>query len=260
MRYRPYVMALVAGVGLAMCAGLLLAQAPDQGGAPAAPPVRERRGPAAAPMLAMLLAGENINSQVANTDTGVDLTITTDRPEAVAALQERIQGAVMAIQQVEGLRRGPWADVEVSSRKVETGAVVSFTSDRPEVVQRLQQGMPQQVANARAQAQQWGAGAARWQATRDALTVLAREDVKVEVKETDSGITVTITSADPETVKQIKEKLSAYYKGQQEQARTMPQRGGPGMGGPRGPGAAGGAPGPRGGARGGARRGQEAAQ
>jgi hypothetical protein len=257
MRYRPYVIALVAGVGLAMCAGLVLAQAPDQGGAPAAPPVRERRGPGAAPILAMLLAGENISSEVANTDKGVDLTITTDRPEAVAALQERIQGVVMAIQQTEGARRGPWADVEVSSRKVEKGAVVSFTSDRPEVVQRLQQGMPQQVANARAQAQQ---GMARWQATREALTVLAREDVKVEVTETDSGVTITITSADPETVKQIKEKLSPYYKGQQEQARAMLQRGGPGMGGFRGPGAAGGAPGPRGGARGGARRGQGAAQ
>jgi hypothetical protein len=250
-------MALVAGVGLAMCAGLVLAQAPDQGAAPAAPPVRERRAPAAAPMLAMLLAGEGINSQVANTDKGVDLTITTDRPEAVAALQERIQGVVMAIQQAEGLRRGPWADAEVSSRKVEKGVVVSFTSDRPEVVQRLQQNLPQQVANARAQAQQ---GMARWQATRDALTVLARDDVKVEVKETDSGVTVTITSADPETVKQIKEKLSPYYKGEQEQARAMLRGGGRGMGGFMGGFGGPGAPGPRAGARGGGRRGQGAAQ
>jgi len=55
---------------------------------------------------------------------------------------------------------------------------------------------------------------------RKALGVLALEGVVLNVKETDSGISVTINSKDPEAAKAIKANLPAYF----EQLQAMAQR------------------------------------
>jgi len=253
MRHRPYIVALLAGVGLIVCAGLVLAQAPDWAAGPQGRPERQwQRGPG----LFMLLFREDVTCEVTNTDKGVDLKVTSQKPDGVAALQEDVQTVVMNLQGLADQPREPGAeggrgrpgrdimallaagDAEISCKKVENGVVVSFTSDKPEVVQRLQQEMPQRVADAREQAQQFRQGFERWQRAREALAVLANEQVKVEVEETAKGISVTVTSENPETVKQIKEKLTAYYQEQQELARNM-LRWGARMGGPGGPAGAG---------------------
>lgn len=260
---------LFVGLGLVACAGLVLAQAPDMPRGPGGPggpgAGRMGQGPGGfRPGLGMLVAGEDVQVEVTNTDNGVDLTITTEDPEAVEALQGRVEGGVMRLEQIAqgarermGPRRGPGelpgeffgllvaGDLEVTSRGVDDGAVVSFTSDRPEVVEALQQNMPQWAAQAQEGGRRWQEMRARWERTREALAVIANEEVNIEVAETDDGITVSITSENPEVVAQIKEKLPEYFEGQQEAARMGAQWGGGRFGGPeagRGPGERPGAP------------------
>ena len=89
--------------------------------------------------------------------------------------------------------------------------VVSFESEKPDVVQNLQQNMPQWMAEARDRGAQMQEQMRRWEQTRRALQLLAAENVTLEVEETEDGITVKVVSDDPETAKQIKELLPQYF-------------------------------------------------
>jgi hypothetical protein len=182
----------------------------------------------------LLLERPEAETTVTNTDKGVDLTMKAKNPRQVVALQEQVQQAVMNLEQLrERLAQAPQqrgqradallgllagGDLVVSSRKTDDGVVVSFASDKPEVVQTLQQSMPQWVAQAQARAGRVGQ---RRQATLDALQILANEQVKVEVKETDKGIVIEVTSDDPALAKEVKEKLAEYFRNQQTQARNL---------------------------------------
>nr|MCK4375399.1 flagellar hook-length control protein FliK [Candidatus Brocadiia bacterium] len=266
MRLRSRMTALLAGIGLVACAGLVLAQAPDWGGGAGGGGGgfggRQRQGQRWRPGLALLVAGEGVEVQVANTDNGVDLTLSAEGAEAVEELQNRVQGGVMRLAQTAerareqmgpqerpaGRRRDIFrllidGDLEIGAKKTENGMVVSLTSDNPEVVQALQEDMPQRVAAARAAGQQLGDAQARWQRTRQAFAVLANDEVKLEVKETEDGISVLITSENPQVVKQIQATLADYFRGQKESAQAALQWGGGGPAQWRGvrPGAPGGA-------------------
>lgn len=255
MKLRSRMTALLAGIGLVACGGLVLAQAPDWGGgggfgggggggfAGGAGGQRQRQR--WRPGLALLVAGEGVEVQVANTDNGVDLTLSAEGAEAVEELQNRVQGGVMRLTQTAerareqmgdqerpaGRRRDIFrllldGDLEIGARKTENGMVVSLTSDDPEVVQALQETMPQRVAAARVAGQQLGDAQARWQRTRQAFAVLANDEVKLEVQETEDGISVLITSENPEVVKEIQATLADYFNGQKESAQAALQWGG----------------------------------
>ena len=131
-------------------------------------------------------------------------------------------------------------DVDISLINADNGVVIRFTSEKPEVVQTLQQEMPQWVGRAQeagAQVRQLGERARR---RREAMELLASDQVALEVKETENGITVNVTSEDPEVIKQIKERLVEYFKNQKELARRAEERANRPAGqagGPMGPGA-----------------------
>jgi uncharacterized alkaline shock family protein YloU len=244
--------ALLVGLGLVICTGLVLAQAPDQGPAAAA----GRRGPGGGmgwqPMggfSTLLGGGEGTTTKLANTAKGVDVTLTAAKAEDVGKLQDSVQQDVMNLQQMrermaqqagnaprapQGGRGGMALlfseDVNVTTKKIDNGVVISLTSDKPEVVQQLQQSIPQMVEMR-----------TRMEQARQAAALLANPDVKMEVKQTDSGITVTYTSTNPDLAKQIQEKLPAYLEQQKEFARNAAQWQGMGMMGAGMPGARGGA-------------------
>ncbi len=253
---------LAVGLGLALCAGLVLAQAPDWGGGGQGGGGARRggwggggggRGRGPRPGLAMLI-GQEVEAKVTNTDDGVDVAVTPKDTAQIEAVQERIEGGVIGLERMaERMRENAGTraarmgqnsvmgllaagDVELASRRTEDGAIISFTSEKPDVTQTLQENMTQWVADAQAQGAQRGGpgGGARWAQTREALGVLAKDEVKIEVEQVDDGIVVKITSEDEETVKAIKEKLTEYYKGQQETARqTLSRAGRGGFGGGR---------------------------
>jgi len=273
MKLKSHGMALVAVAGIAVCAGLALAQAPDAGpGGPPAPAgprgavgARAMGAPGGPGGFAqrmggvMLLSAPGAKTEVANTEKGVDVAITAEKPEDVARVQEAIQAGVMQTQQIaENVRarlagqpaRGARAerglflllasgDANVSAKKTDKGMVVSLTSDKPEVVQTIQQNAPQWVAEARDREKAQEEMRARMEKVREAAVLVANEDVKLDVKETDNGITVQITSPNPDLAKQIKNTLPAGIEGLKEIAKTgaAAAMGGPGgpLGGPGGP-------------------------
>jgi RPA family protein len=206
-----------------------------------------------APALVLLVGGENVQTEIGNTDNGVDLNVISTEKERVGDLQERVQAGVTRMEQAAErmggrfqqaapnaarLRRDPMVllatgAAKVSAKETDEGVVISFTSDDPETVKILQEQMPQWVADARQRGETQMERMRRMQAARE---LLANEAVKIEVEETESGILLKVTSEDPELAKQIKENLPAYFEAQAEMAR----RGGPGLGarrgGPMGPG------------------------
>jgi hypothetical protein len=212
----------------------------------------------------MPLSAPGAKTEVANTEKGVDVAITAEKPEDVARVQEGIQADVIQIQQMAENAHGRMAgqgaraargerglfvllangEANVSAKKTEKGMVVSLTSEKPEVVQTIQQNAPQWVAQARAREQAAEEMRARMEKMREAAVLVGNEDVKLDVKETDNGVTVQITSANPDLAKQIKNTLPAGIEGLKEMARS----GAGAMGGPGGPlrgmrrGAPGGAP------------------
>jgi hypothetical protein len=266
MKRNRLAMAGMVVVALAAAAGLALAQAPDwgppPGGGPAGGPPQGRgaRGPQAAraPALAMLVGGENVQTEISNTDNGVDLTVISTDKERVGDLQARAQAGVTRMEQAAErmggrfqqaapnaarLRRDPMlllatGAAKVSVKETDDGVVISFTSDDPETVRILQEQMPQWVADARQRGQ---AQADRMRQMQAARALLANEAVKIEVEETENGIVVKVTSDDPELAKQVKENLPAYFEAQAEMARMAGQgfgarRGGGPMGQGFGPG------------------------
>jgi hypothetical protein len=211
--------------------------------------MRQQRGPQG---LALLLIGEGVKAEVSNTDNGVNLTITAAEAEEVPKVQGRAQMGVKRLQEAaerarkpEGAEGGPpvarrgilkllaAGTVEIGVENVENGVVVSFTSDKPGVAANLQEKMPEWVATAQQRGQQMDEAMRRWQYTRQALAVLAKEEVTLEVKEVENGLVVTVTADDPEIAEQIKQRLSDYFKGQKDFAKAMEQ-GGPRRG-PSGP-------------------------
>lgn len=253
MRHGKVPGGMLAVLALIACAGLVLAQAPDwrapaAEGAPAAGGARpgrpgrgaERVPAGVGPMLMLMLVQGAGQAGVTNADAGVDLKLTVDDPQEVAVLQWRVERAVANLESMverlaqraqEGAPAGRQArgllgllaggDAAISSKNIEDGVVVSFTSDKPEVVQALQQNMPQWVAQAQERGDQARQLQQRARAMREALALLADDKVAVEVEETEQGITVNVTSEDPELAKQIKEKLADYFRNRKEFAQGV---------------------------------------
>ena len=231
---------LMVGLALAVCTGLALAQGPGGPGKGG-----RGRGPGSqgGPGLMMLFGSSEAQSEITNVGAGVEVKITVDDPKKLGPLQEQVARSIVRLQDIAERER-PLTDrpdlgregglaglimsgaVDVSSRQAENGMVLTFTSDKPEVVQRLQQEMPEYVAQARARIEQFAQMQKRAQQMREALRLLADDAVKIDVKETDNGLVVNVTSTDPEVAKQIKEKLVEYFQNQKEFARRIGRIGG----------------------------------
>ncbi|NLW49424.1 MAG: hypothetical protein GXY85_01090 [Candidatus Brocadiaceae bacterium] len=180
-------------------------------------------------ILAVFLGGETEGVQVLNAPDGVDLKMTADEPARVTALQLRVAEGVAAglarTQERTQRRRarpgqperplragaGPAAllaeDVGVSARNTDDGVIVSFTSTRPEVVQALQERMPQWVDALSERAR-------RARRTQEARRLLRDQQVAMDVQETGNGIVVTITSDDPEVAARIRDLLPEHLQAQ----------------------------------------------
>ena len=250
MKLKSYGLALMAVVGIGACAGMALAQAldpgPARGGPPGAAQGMRLLGLARAAMEPLVLfGGEDAKTQVANTDKGVDITVTAAKPEDVAKLQEAVQSSVTRVQQAvqaaeavrgrmgeQGARPRARRDLRallasgqatIDAKKTDNGMIVSLSSDKPEVVQMIQQDAPKWVAEERTREQRMAELRGRAEKAREAMALLGQDDVKLEVTQADNGITVQVTSANPDVAKQIKENLPAYFEAQKELGKNAGQ-------------------------------------
>jgi len=224
--------AFAVALALALVAGGALAQAPDRagqgrqggrGGRGGAAYGERRPGMAAILTVNEILATEGAN--VVNTDNGVDVTVTAEGAEKVADLQARtteavnaVQGMVANAQDAAGdrvrqmPRRGLFGfllsgDVTLTSANIDNGVVLSFTSDKPDVVEQLKTEMPNWIEQSRQRAQ----NIAVMQRQAQARELLADEGVKIETAAVDGGLTITITSTDPATIAKIQEIMKTYF-------------------------------------------------
>jgi len=231
--------ALVALLGLALVAGQVSAQAPDL-----AQRQQQRKGDVvwewkAAGGPDALLTMEDADLVVANADNGVELTLTTGKPEAVEPLQERVERVVQGIHQGmakvaargrQGLAKGPKAgmiannlasllwggDVEVSSWRVEQGIVVTITSEDGETARLIRDNMPQWIEQA-GERKKLREEAMRRYRLRVALNqLLAQGKIRVETVQADDGVTVKFISDDPAVVGKLQELLPGYFEAMQE--------------------------------------------
>jgi hypothetical protein len=127
-------------------------------------------------------------------------------------------------------------DVDMAAARVDKGMTVSFTSEKPEVVETLQERVPQWVARAQQQGQAGAGMRRRFEQMREAMGLLAEEAVQIVVEQTETGITVTYTSEDPELAEKIKEVLAEYLSAENQKenatrtltrAQRRPAQGGP---------------------------------
>ncbi|MFO8008407.1 MAG: hypothetical protein R6V05_11810 [Candidatus Brocadiia bacterium] len=227
-------------LGVALAVGLAYAQpaeprARDRGPqAPAVPHARAARfggGP-----LAGLMADEATDVEVELTDEGVELIITTE-PERVEELRERARLAAERLE-TAAARFGERApeerprmgrlmrrdrpgllglvvrgELDVDVRETDDGVVLSLISDEPEVVERLHDRIPDAVAEARERAERRHEWAER---RGGAPGVLADEAVDVQVRETDEGVVIHVTSDDPELADRIREHVPGAFERMRE--------------------------------------------
>lgn len=243
---------VVVALGLALAAGAALAQAPDfeQGDQGQQRPDRPggeqaRAGWEVMRSMAELLGTEG--AEVANTQDGVDVTITAEGDEALTNLQTTAAELVTKLQDMVALAQDAQADqrrqrrggglygpllagkVELSAANIDDGVVLSFTTDDAEQVQQLQQDMAQSLERS-AQRRQMMAAAER---RTNIMALLNNDAVVIETADADGGITIAITSDDAELAAQIQELLKDYFDGvkaeaqrRQEMMERWRQRGG----------------------------------
>jgi hypothetical protein len=228
-------------------AGLVLAQAPDEepgrggragrrGGRDGRPGMREEHREAMRGVMAVIALLGHESATIENTDDGIDVTVTPE--DDVGQLQQQVQEKLQALEQARGelpdrpgdrgRGRGPRqlfglilrGDIELTARNIDNGVVLSITSDDPEVVQAIQERIPQLQERAGRMRQM----RERMQRRREAHELLAQENVTITTEETAEGIAVTVTTENPETEQRIKDLLPEFFEGLQE----MPQRDGDG--------------------------------
>ena len=221
-------------LALALSAAITRAQAPDFEERPARP--QQARQPRAIwGGINGLLAIEGTEATVANVGDGVEVTITTEKPEAVQGLQERVTQTVEQNQKrMEQMRQhvagGQWAarvpglwgllirdEIDLGVAPIEKGVVLSLTGKTPEVVKNLQENMPQWVEEARDRQTRNQEMRKRWQVINGVNRLIADGAVKVDVVPTDDGVNVKFTAEDPEVATKIKELMPQYFKAMADQ-------------------------------------------
>jgi TusA-related sulfurtransferase len=141
---------------------------------------------------------KDASMKVENLTDGVKITLTSDKPEAVKALQD-------CATKCSAKGEGGGMCLPVKGAKVETvdltnGVEIHLTSDKPETVKALQEHAAR--CSARHEKGEAGVGCAKMgHGMRGHATPM--DGAKVEVKSLPNGATITITSEDPEVVKAI---------------------------------------------------------
>jgi hypothetical protein len=240
MKTERWLMAVAAGLVLLAASGYALAQ-PAPEGPPGGPPRRAlaaRRGPPRQG-LGFLRWGREVDVEVIETDDGVVLKITPKDPEKLEQSQDRLARATEAVNDRLAAARerlgedGPPAppearglfplllrgSVELASQETDEGVTITLRSEDAEIVERLHERVPEMVERAGEIRERAERRRERRGSTREALALLAEEEVAVTVEETDDGITVAVSSEDPEVAEQIRERLPAYFEGQKGFAR-----------------------------------------
>jgi len=227
MRSKLLLAALLVGIGVIVSAGLVAAQQ-GRGRGPAG---GQGRGPVAGPRLARpgltlprLLTSPTANVEVVNTDNGVDVRLTAEEKLYFPRMQQIARAWVEQVNRYRSAEERPAAPppagsgavlgliasgkVKLTAENLDNGVVLRFTTEDAELVKEIQQRVGTWVTQTRSAAQ-----------IQQALAVLANDKVKLEVKKTDKGITVLVTSDDPELIEQIQTKLAPYFQGQKEYAK-----------------------------------------
>jgi hypothetical protein len=179
-----------------------------------------------------LLTIEETEVTVANVDGGVELTITTENPDAVERLQQGVARGVQGIQRIlegigdrQGNRRfaavGFWGvlrggEVALAVANVEKGVVLSIMSQNADVVKNLQDNMPQWVEQARDRRKRMDEARRRATLQAEVNRLIANEKIRIEFERTDDGLTVKFVSDDPELSKKLQEMMPGYFKSLQE--------------------------------------------
>jgi hypothetical protein len=238
--------AIVAIAGL-ISAGAVLAQAPDQEGGRGKQAMRGRRGDRPQMTEEHRNAMRNImkfagllgheGATIQNTDKGIDVTITTDGD--VDELQQNVQEAVDALadaaaQMPERPGKGRNADraahlpmllmqgdATASARNTDQGVVVSINSDDAAVVEKIQRSAPEW----KERAQKMHKMRDRMRKRHEAHEILSQENVTIKTVETDGGVVVTVTSADPETQAKLQELLPEFFESMGEMRRDRERDG-----------------------------------
>ena len=130
--------------------------------------------------------------KVENMDDGVKVTLTSDKPESVKALQEHAAACAAKGGDAHMCLHVKGANAEAFD--LTNGVEIHITSDKPEIVKELQEHAAKCAVKC-AKGEK-GHGCAK-------KGHGFAEDAKVEVQNLPNGATITMTSDDPETVKAI---------------------------------------------------------
>ena len=169
-------------------------QAPE---ADAARPVARRRSG-----LAALLSSDKVDVQVSPRDDGVAIVVSTDDPDLAARLKTAVPTQVEAMRQMRQTMRNRLQQAPAGPQ----GQDQPFARPQPQHLMRNQQQRP------------------GLQAGRDWLQLALQGEVEVNLAELDDGVTITLTSDNPEVAARLKAQAAARLQ-QLERARQRIQEG-----------------------------------
>jgi len=136
--------------------------------------------------------------KVANTGNGVRITLTSDKPEVVKALQEH--ATQCATKRAEMGMGFPMTDAAIKATNLDNGVEISLSSNKSEVVTALQE----HAAQCAAQREKGGMAQGCGKMGHGAMGAdCPMKGATMQVATLANGATVTLTSDDPEVVKAI---------------------------------------------------------
>jgi len=247
MRSRLRIAAVAATV-LALSAALALAQMAPGGQQKGAGEQQKARGgrtmvmhtgPMPPAGLWSLLSDKDVNAKVAEEADGVTLLLTSDKPETVKKIQDGLQtylerkAKIPVPEAAEGQKRprwlGPFADPNVKAEvaNTENGATLTLSSTDEEAAGRIKAVVPKLVeavkARREAARQMMRSQHEHMMQMGQCMRLIASPEVKIERAETENGVTITISSDNPELAAQIK-KLTAAQMERIEKLRQNPEQ------------------------------------
>ncbi len=234
----------IAALALAVTGGLALAQRRDMPMRPGGmgpgmqhPGTGPRQGADPGAGLGWLMA-EADEVEVTDTDDGVRVNVVVRDPATRERIQNRVRRAVdgLNVMAEHAAERGAPApqmmqgvmpllisgQIVLGARSTDDGVSVTFSSENPQIVRRLQQALPQLAERVRQRGgNEQDDRTPAMQHAREAMELLAQDSVDIEVDQVAGGISVSITSTDPEVAKAIQKDLTAYFNHAKQRARMM---------------------------------------
>lgn len=136
--------------------------------------------------------------KVTNTGDGVKITLTSDKPEVVKALQEH--ASQCAARRAEMGMGFPMTDAVIKATNLDNGVEIALSSDKSEVVTALQA----QAAQCAARRESAGMGRGCGKMGHGSMGAgCPMKGATMKVATLPNGATITLTSDDPEVAKAI---------------------------------------------------------